>query len=99
MSLKDKVVIVTGGARGIGRAIILELAREGVKLSFNFSKSSVAAEELLQEAKALGSEILSFQVDVRDFAKVKAMVDQTIEKFGKIDGLINNAGVNRDGTF
>jgi len=65
--LKNKVAIVTGGTRGIGKAIVLALAKEGVKVAFNYNKSDDRAKEVLKEVKQLGSEALSFKFDVRDF--------------------------------
>lgn len=96
MQLKDKVAIVTGGTRGIGKAIVLELAKNGCNVAFNYSKSAEAANSLLKEIEALGVKGLSFQVDAVSFDGAKDMVKAVKESFGKIDFLINNAGITRD---
>ncbi|MCF6148275.1 MAG: 3-oxoacyl-[acyl-carrier-protein] reductase [Candidatus Kuenenia sp.] len=96
MQLKDKVAIVTGGTRGIGKAIVLELAKNGCNVAFNYSKSADAANLLLPEIEALGVKGLSFQVDAVSFDGAKDMVKAVKDTFGKIDFLINNAGITRD---
>lgn len=96
MQFKDKVAIVTGGTRGIGKAIVLELAKNGCSVAFNYNKSTQAAEELCKEIGALGVESASFQVDAANFEDVKNMVKDVKDKFGKIDFLVNNAGITRD---
>lgn len=94
--LKDKVAIVTGGTRGIGRAIVAALAKEGVKVAFNYVKSENEAKEVLKEVQKLGSEGLSFKFDVRDFNLAKEFVEKVKEYFGSLDILINNAGIIKD---
>src|SRR4030042_2523890 len=96
MSLRDKTVIISGAARGIGRAIAIDLAKEGANISFNFLKSSKDAEDLEKEIKDFGVKVKSFQVDIRDYDAVKSWVDNTKELFGGIDVAINNAGVIKD---
>ncbi len=96
MQFKDKVAIVTGGTRGIGKGIALELAKNGCNIAFNYNKSSEAAEAVCKEIQAAGVEAVSYQVDAGDFAAVKDMVAEVKEKFGKIDCLVNNAGITRD---
>jgi 3-oxoacyl-[acyl-carrier protein] reductase len=96
MTLQDRYAIVTGGARGIGRAISIELARQGCNVAFNYAQSATQAEELAAEMRKLGREVLCCQVDVTDFAAVEAMVRSVKEKFGRIDYLVNNAGIIRD---
>jgi len=91
-----RAAIVTGATRGIGRAIALELARRGAHVSFNYAKSAEAAEELRAELEALGVRVLATQCDVAETESVAAMVKQTKEAFGRIDFLINNAGITRD---
>jgi len=95
-SLKNKVVIISGATRGIGRAIAIELAREGANISFNFLKSNKEAIELEKEIKALGVNVKSFQVDIRDYNAVKSWADDTKKLFGGIDIVVNNAGVIKD---
>jgi 3-oxoacyl-[acyl-carrier protein] reductase len=94
--LKDKVAIVTGGTRGIGRAIVLELAREGVDVAFTYLKSTQEAQDLSQEVENVGRRCLALQIDVRDFKKAKELVEKTREYFGRLDILVNNAGITKD---
>ena len=96
MLFKDKVAIVTGGSRGIGRAIVLMLAREGSDVAFTYLNSTQAAQELCQELERLGRKGLGIQMDVRDFDKAKELVEKVKESFGRLDILINNAGITRD---
>jgi len=96
MIFKDKVAIVTGGARGIGRAIVLMLAGEGANIAFSYLKSVETAEGLKNEIEKLGAKCLALQMDVRDFEKAKELVEKTKEVFGGLDILINNAGITKD---
>ena len=91
-----KVAIVTGATRGIGRAIALELARRGADVAFNYAKSAEAADALKAEIEALGVRSLSTQCDVAQTDAAAEMVKQTKEAFGRIDFLVNNAGITRD---
>ena len=86
-----KVAIVTGGSRGIGRAIVQALAREGAKVAFTYVQNKAAADEI-----ADGDTIAAFQADVANFDQAKDLVKQVKEKFGRIDILVNNAGITRD---
>jgi 3-oxoacyl-[acyl-carrier protein] reductase len=88
--------IVTGATRGIGRAIALELARRGADVSFNYAQSAEAAETLKSEIEAMGVRALAAQIDVADTAAAAEMVKQTKDAFGRIDFLVNNAGIVRD---
>ncbi len=94
--LEDRVVVVTGGSRGIGRSIVLELAHHGAKVVFTYAHNQEASEELLVRLGQLGAEALALQADVRDFQSAQDVVAQTIERFGRLDGLVNNAGITRD---
>lgn len=96
MLLKDKVAIVTGGTKGIGKAICLLLAEEGASVIANFSKDVEAAEDLMSEAKSKGLSIGLFKADITQFDQVKEMVEETFAQYGKIDILVNNVGVVRD---
>ena len=93
---KGKSAIVTGGTRGIGKAIVLELARRGANVAFNYSKSSDEAKKLKAEIEALGVKAFAAQCDVADTAAAADFVGQVKEAFGTIDYLVNNAGITRD---
>src|SRR5262245_16148195 len=86
-----KVAIVTGGSRGIGRAIVQSLAREGAKVAFTYVQSKTQADEV-----ANGDSIVAYQADVTSFDQAKNLVKQVKERFGRIDILVNNAGITRD---
>ena len=95
MRLKDKVAIITGGAHGIGKETARLFAREGAKVVLA-DFAAAAGEAAAQEIRAEGGEALFFPVNVTDLNQVQAMVDGTVEKFGRIDILVNNAGITRD---
>ena len=90
------MAIVTGGTRGIGRAITLELAKRGADVAFNYARSAEAAESLKTELDALGVRALAVQCDVANTEAAAEMVKQVKDAFGRIDFLINNAGITRD---
>ena len=94
--LEGKGIIVTGATRGIGRAIALEAARHGANVAFNFLKSDQRAEELKREIELLGVKVMAFKTDVGDLKAVREMVNAVKGGFGRIDGLVNNAGLTRD---
>lgn len=96
MELKDKVAIISGASRGIGKAIALELATEGVHISFSYTKSADAAVALEKELQARGVKAKGFQVDIKDFAAVSSWVKQAKELFGGLDIAVNNAGIISD---
>ncbi len=96
MKLAGKAAIVTGASRGIGREIALELARQGADVVVNYSGSEERANAVVAEIKALGRNAIAFQCNVADSESVANMVKAAIEIFGKIDILINNAGITRD---
>lgn len=91
-----RTAIVTGATRGIGRAIALELARHGADVAFNYAKSAEAADSLTKELESLGVRSLASQCDVANTEAAAEMVKQVKEDFGRIDFLVNNAGVTRD---
>ena len=86
-----KVAIVTGGSRGIGRAIVQALAREGARVVFTYVQNKALADEI-----ANGDTIVAFQADVASFEQAKNLVKQVKERFGRVDILVNNAGITRD---
>jgi 3-oxoacyl-[acyl-carrier protein] reductase len=97
MELKNKVAIVTGGAKGIGKAISLKLASLGCKVVINYQSSEQAAQDVVNIIKANGGEALALQCDVSHFEATKAFVDEIIKTYGQIDVLVNNAGITKDG--
>lgn len=96
MTFEGRSAIVTGAARGIGRAVALELARAGCNVAFNYSHSAAQAQELAAEITSLGRRAYCAQADAASFSAVEAMVRQVKDEFGRIDYLVNNAGVTRD---
>ncbi len=95
-SLDGKVALVTGGSRGIGRAVVKELAGAGASVAINYQGSREAAEEVLREIESFGGKGIVVQADVSDFEACESMVKKTVEELGRIDVLVNNAGINRD---
>jgi 3-oxoacyl-[acyl-carrier protein] reductase len=96
MILTDKTAIITGASRGIGRAIALELAKEGANISFNYFKNTDLANSLVKEIEAYGRKVLAEKVDIRQLTKVKEFVEKTKNTLGSIDVLVNNAGIIKD---
>ncbi len=97
MSLAGKTAIVTGGSRGIGKAIVQALARAGAKVAFTYHSNSVAAESLLSELKGKGHEVVAYQADAADKAAADKLVEEIVEKWGGVYLLVNNAGIIKDG--
>lgn len=96
MKLKEKIALVTGGSRGLGKAIAMQLARDGAQVVVNYVTSSDKAEEVVQAITAGGGKALAMKADVSDLEAVEKMVDTIYEQFGRIDILVNNAGITRD---
>ncbi|NEO68584.1 MAG: 3-oxoacyl-[acyl-carrier-protein] reductase [Moorea sp. SIO3H5] len=94
--LSDRIAIVTGASRGIGRAVALALAGSGAKVVVNYASSSNAADQVVGAIIDAGGEALALQADVSQAEQVDALVKGTLEKFGRIDVLVNNAGITRD---
>ena len=97
MSFAGKTALVTGGGRGIGRAVSLELARLGAKVAVNFAGNSAAAEQTAEECRALGVDAFAIQADVADPAAVDGMMKDVLGRFERLDILVLNAGITRDG--
>ena len=96
MDLTGKIAVVTGGSRGIGRAICLKLAGQGANIVLNYAGNAAAAEETRAACEALGVRALAVQGDVADPAACNALIDTAIEAFGQVDILVCNAGITRD---
>jgi 3-oxoacyl-[acyl-carrier protein] reductase len=96
LSLENRVAIVTGGSRGIGRAVALELAARGAAVVVNYNSSPSKAEEVVKEIQAGGGKAAAFQADVSTFEAAQNLVKFAIETFGDLHILVNNAGITRD---
>lgn len=95
--MEGKVALVTGGARGIGRAIALELAKGGAIVVINYNGSQDKAMDLKQEIESRGGRAEIYQCNVSDFAKCEELVQGIVKQFGSLDILVNNAGITKDG--
>lgn len=98
MNLKDKVVVITGGSRGIGKSIALECARLGANIAINYTSESseIKALEVVEEVKKMGQEAICVKCDVSDMIQVEEFFKQIKSKFSNIDVLVNNAGITKD---
>jgi NAD(P)-dependent dehydrogenase (short-subunit alcohol dehydrogenase family) len=94
--LEGKTALVTGASRGIGRAVAIELAREGAKVAVNYASNEAAAQEVRAEIEKLGSTCMLVKADLGDAAKARAMVKEVAEGYRHLDILVNNAGITRD---
>ena len=97
MSLAGKCAVVTGGGRGIGRAVCLALAAQGADVVVNYAGSAEAAGETAKACRALGVRAIAVQADVADEAQAAALVETAVREMGGVDILVNNAGITRDG--
>ncbi len=97
--LTDKVAVVTGGSRGIGRAICLALAEAGADILLNYSRSDKAADKVKKEIEKLGRKCVTVRADVGNFQQAQNIGKAVMNHFGKVDILVNNAGINRDRTL
>lgn len=97
MSMEGKVVLVTGGSRGIGRAVCLEMAQRGADIALCYAGNEAAAQDTAQACREKGAQVLVLRCDVSRSEAVKAMVDTVVKTLGRIDVLVNNAGITRDG--
>ena len=96
IDLSGKSALVTGGSRGIGRAIALRLATQGADVAFSYKGNAAAAADTTAAIEALGRRALAIQADVSDIASAETVVSAALQAFGKIDILVNNAGITRD---
>ncbi len=96
IDLTGRSAVITGGSRGIGRAIVLRLATQGADITFSYKGNTAAAEETVAAVEALGRRAIAHQGDVTDPAAAEALVKTALEAYGKVDILVNNAGVTRD---
>ncbi len=95
--LQEKNALVTGASRGIGRAIALELARQGANMAIVYAGNEQKAKEVQEEIRAMGRKAEIYRCNVADFEATKGLVDQVLEDFGGLDILVNNAGIVKDG--
>lgn len=99
MKLQNKVALITGASRGMGKAIALLFGKEGARVIVNYKQSEEQANQVVEEIKKFGSEAIAIKADVSNENQVKNMVDQIVKQFGKIDILVNNAGIVFDIPF
>lgn len=97
LNFEGKLVLVTGGSRGIGRAIAIAFAENGADVAINYTSNEEAALEVSKEIEALGKTCKIIKCDVSDFENATKMVEDVVAEFGKIDILVNNAGITKDG--
>ncbi len=96
MNLKDKNCLVTGGSRGIGKAIALELAKYGANVAVTYARSADAAAEVVKEIEATGRKGKAFQADAVDYNKAEEVIKDIVDEWGSLDVLVNNAGITKD---
>jgi NAD(P)-dependent dehydrogenase (short-subunit alcohol dehydrogenase family) len=94
--LAGRTALVTGGSRGIGRAIVIELAREGARVALNYQANDARAQEVANEVKSLGGAVMLVKANVGVGPEARSMVKQVADEFGRLDVLVNNAGITRD---
>lgn len=95
----NKIALITGGSRGIGKGIALELAKAGCSVVINYRKDDVSANETLEAIKSLGTYGEIYKCDISSFKESKKMIEDIVGRFGKIDILVNNAGISKVGLF
>ncbi|HEX9829659.1 MAG TPA: 3-oxoacyl-[acyl-carrier-protein] reductase [Bacteroidota bacterium] len=94
--LQDKIALVTGGSRGIGRAVVLALADEGCHVAFTYKSAGSAAEEVVKAVEAKGRKAMAIQSDAKAFQEAAAAVEKVVQEFKRLDVLVNNAGITKD---
>ena len=99
MKLKGRSALVTGGSRGIGRAVAIALAEEGADVAINYVSSETAARDVAEHIKKMGCKAILAQADVSDYPDTFRMAQEILREFGHLDILVNNAGINSDKTF
>src|SRR6266513_3767618 len=99
MKLKGRTALVTGGSRGIGRAVALALAEEGADVAVNYVSSEAAANDVAEHIRKIGRRAMLAQADVADYPDTFRMAQEVLREFGHLDILVNNAGINSDKTF
>jgi 3-oxoacyl-[acyl-carrier protein] reductase len=99
LELQNRVALVTGAGRGIGRAIALSLAKHGADVAINYASNDAAAGEVRDQIRAMGRRAELFKCNIADDTAVHTMGEQVLKTFGKVDILVNNAGITRDKTF
>lgn len=97
MNFTGKTAVVTGGSRGLGRAVCRKLAQGGANVVFSYAGNTAAAQETLAELERMGANVRAVQGSVADSEAVKALMDTAVKEFGRLDILVNNAGITRDG--
>jgi 3-oxoacyl-[acyl-carrier protein] reductase len=98
-SFQNKTALVTGGSRGIGRAIVMALSGEGADVAFTYAPKEPEPKEIIEGIREAGRKVMALESDVRSFDGAHSVVRKVISEFGKIDILVNNAGINRDGVI
>ena len=96
-ALDGKVALVTGGARGIGKAIVVALSEAGATVAFTYKSSGAAAEQFVQELRSKGKSAFAYQADAASYAESTRIVDAVLKECGRLDILVNNAGITKDG--
>src|SRR5438552_15323315 len=99
MKLKGRTALVTGGSRGIGRAVALALAEEGADVAVNYVSSETAARDVVDHVQKMGRKAVLAQADVSDYPDTFRMAQEILREFGHLDILVNNAGINSDKSF